>query len=240
MSRRNSNRPASLLIRVSITTVTVLFLSFVYLGLAFGAAYILSHRDWRLALLFSSKFSWLEIRSLLRLDESMIIIYGARLAFLERVVYWLTGWHVFNDYPFLGVGLGNVGFFFVQKVPPAGWNSYEIRNVINVITSVPNIKGFWIRLLSETGILGFFVFLGWYVVIGKSARLLQRNKDNIAKIIALAGLLSLIAFIGEGFSIDSFAMPYLWVIAGLISVNSMIYRREISQNLTTPPTNPNK
>jgi len=228
VSQRHSNQPTSLVIRVSITAVTVLILTIVYIGLAFIAAYLMSQRDWRLALLFSSKFSWLEVRNLLKLDESMIIIYGARLAFLERVVYWLTGWHVFNDYPFLGVGLGNVGYFFVQKVPAEGWLSYEIRNVINVITNVPNIKGFWMRLLAETGILGFYVFLGWYYVLGKSARLLQHSKDNIAKIIALAGLLSLIAFIGEGFSIDSFAMPYLWVIAGLISVNSMIYRREIA------------
>jgi hypothetical protein len=234
LKRRNSNQPTSLLIRLSIIIVTVLILTLVYVGLAFGAAYLMSQRDWRLALLFSSKFSWLEINNLLRLDESTIIIYGARLAFLERVVYLLNGWHVFNDYPFLGVGLGNVGFFFVQKVPSVGWMSYEIRNVINMITNVPNIKGFWMRLLAETGILGFYVFISWYYVIGKSARLLQHSTDSTAKIIALAGLLSLVAFIGEGFSIDSFAMPYLWVIAGFVSVNSMVYRREVTQKPASP------
>ncbi|MDX1436033.1 MAG: O-antigen ligase family protein, partial [Anaerolineales bacterium] len=29
-----------------------------------------------------------------------------QLAFAERVVYWATGWEVFNEYPLLGVGLG--------------------------------------------------------------------------------------------------------------------------------------
>jgi hypothetical protein len=37
-----------------------------------------------------------------------------------------------------------------------------------------------------------------------------------------------LAFIGEGFSIDSFAMPYFWVIAGLIAGIAMIFRRELT------------
>ena len=46
------------------------------------------------------------------------------------------------------------------------------------------------------------------------------------KTITFAGQLALLAFIGEGFSIDSFAMPYLWVIAGLIAAIALISRRE--------------
>ena len=233
VNRHQQNQPERLLIRVSITIAVAIILTLVYFGLAFGAAYLMSQRDWRLALLFNNRISWLEIRSLLNLDESTIIIYGARLAFLERIIYWLTGWHVFNDYPFLGVGLGNVGFFFAQKVPSVGWSSYEIRDVLNVMTSVPNIKGFWVRLLAETGILGFYVFTGWYYLLGKSAQLLQHSRDSIAKIIALAGLLSMVAFISEGFSIDSFAMPYLWVVTGLISATAMNYRREITSKQVT-------
>jgi hypothetical protein len=45
---------------------------------------------------------------------------------------------------------------------------------------------------------------------------------------ALAGQLSLIAFIGEGFSIDSFAMPYLWVTIGLVAAASWSYRKAIT------------
>ncbi len=204
--------------------ISVLLL-LIYLGFVVGAFYLMSQRDWRLALLFKNEISWTDIRNLLNLDETTIITYASRLAFLERSVYWLTGWHVFNDYPWLGVGLGNAGFFLAQKMPSIGWSSYEIRNLLDIMISVPNIKGFWIRLLAETGLLGFYIFAGWYYLMGKSALLLRSSKDGIAKIISLAGLLALAAYLSEGFSIDSFAMPYFWIAMGLVTAMSMAYRQ---------------
>jgi len=198
-----------------------------YILIFLGAIYFISQRDSRLELLVNKPPSWQEIKGLLRLDEITIIIVAARLAFLERVIYWLTGWRIFNDFPWLGVGLGNAGFFFTLKVPSVGWSSYEIRNVINVLPGLPNIKSFWVRLLAESGIVGFYVFAGWYYLMGKSSRLLRHSLDPTNKIIALAGLLSLVAFLSEGFSIDSFAMPYLWVITGLLSAASMAYRNNL-------------
>ncbi len=40
----------------------------------------------------------------------------------------------------------------------------------------------------------------------------------------MAFLLFLLAFMLEGFSVDSFAMPYLWVGAGLLSSAAMLAR----------------
>lgn len=228
MKRGQSHLRASLFTKAIITIAAALILTLVYISLVLGVIYIMSQRDWRLALLFENPIPWSDIRSLLNLDESTIIIYGARMAFLERIVYWLTGWHVFNDYPFLGVGLGNVGFYFAQKVPSVGWSSYEIRDVLNIMTTIPNIKGLWVRLLAETGILGFYIFAGWYYLMGKLVRLLQHNNSSIGKLIAWAAAFSLVAFLSEGFSIDSFAMPYLWVVMGLVSAMGLINRREIT------------
>jgi hypothetical protein len=36
------------------------------------------------------------------------------------------------------------------------------------------------------------------------------------------------AFIAEGFSIDSFALPYLWTSLGIITAASAVARREAS------------
>ena len=49
------------------------------------------------------------------------------------------------------------------------------------------------------------------------------------KTLAMAGQLSLLAFIGEGFSIDSFAMPYLWIMAGVIAALGFLYRDQINE-----------
>jgi len=197
-----------------------------YLLVMAGAIVFISQHDSRLMLLLDHPPSWDEIKGLVSLDEITIIIIGARLAFLERVIYWLNGWRTFAQHPLLGVGLGNSGFFFLQNIPSVGWMSYEIRDVLTVLPTLPNIKSLWVRLLSETGIVGFYVFLGWLFLMFKSARLVRHSQDSTFQVIALAGLLGLIAFIGEGFSIDSFAMPYFWVITGLLSGAAMAYRKD--------------
>jgi O-antigen ligase len=96
------------------------------------------------------------------------------------------------------------------------------------LSYLPNIKSLWVRLLAETGLVGFSTFLGWLYVLWRSTRLMMRSKRLEFRAIALAGQLSLIAFIVEGFSIDSFAMPYLWVMAGIVSAAGMVYRRSVT------------
>jgi len=48
----------------------------------------------------------------------------------------------------------------------------------------------------------------------------------------LAGKLFIFAYLVEGFSMDSFAMPYLWVMTGLIASGSKIYRQGVIQKET--------
>jgi hypothetical protein len=36
-----------------------------------------------------------------------------------------------------------------------------------------------------------------------------------------------VALLGEGFSVDSFAMPYLWAMAGLIAATGYLYRQGV-------------
>ena len=167
-----------------------------------------------------------ELVGLLTLDQNTLLQLSQRFIFLERMVYWLNGWNVFNQYPWLGVGLGNAGFFFPKLAPAMGWATFEIRNVLFYLTQLPNVKSFWFRLLAETGIIGFSVFITWIYVLFQSTRFSLHSQNSTVKTLAFAGQLSLLAFIGEGFSIDSFAMPYLWVMAGLIASIALISRRE--------------
>ena len=98
-----------------------------------------------------------EIVGLLTLDQNTILTLSQRFIFLERTVYWLNGWNVFNQYPWLGVGLGNAGFFFPKLAPAIGWATFEIRNVLFYLNQLPNVKSFWFRLLAETGLVGFSI-----------------------------------------------------------------------------------
>jgi len=191
-----------------------------------GVFFFAVQRDWRLNILVNDPPTIKEIVGVLTLDQNTILTLSHRFIFLERTVYWFSGWNVFNQYPWLGVGLGNAGFFFPKLAPAIGWATFEIRNVLFYLTQLPNVKSFWFRLLAETGLVGFSIFITWLYVLFHSSKLSQRNSSRTIKTFALAGQLALLAFIGEGLSIDSFAMPYLWVIAGLIAAIAMIHRQE--------------
>jgi hypothetical protein len=196
------------LIRLLVGVGSALILLLIYAGLILFVLYLSSQRDWRVALLFSRPPNFDEIIGLLRLDERAFLWMGYRFAFLERTVYWVTGWRIFNQFPLFGVGLGNAGFFFPLEVPSLGWASVEIRDLLFRLPYLPNIKSLWVRLLAETGLVGFSTFIGWLFVLWRSTRLMLRSQQLEFRALALAGQLSLIALIVEGFSIDSFAMPY--------------------------------
>ena len=161
------------------------------------------------------------------LTETRLIIMSRNLAFFERMVYWFAGWNIFNDYPF-GVGLGNAGFYFFDRMHGLGLGSVEIRNLAYRAGYIPNTKNLWTRLLSETGFVGLAVFLVWLYIIWRSAGLIRKSSSPVMKILGLAGQLFLLAYLVEGFSMDSFAMPYQWVMVGLISAGGLLARRELS------------
>ena len=147
------------------------------------------------------------------------------LEFAERVLYWAAGWNIFNAHPLLGVGLGNAGFYFPQKMPAFGWSLTEVNQLFNYQAIIPNIKSMWVRILAETGLVGISVFAAWYYMLWQSGRLARQAKDQILRVTGLAGQFVLIAFLVEGFSIDSFALPYFWFAVGLLSAAAALTRR---------------
>jgi len=186
--------------------------------------------DWRMELIKNAPPTQAEINKLLQLDRPTFLEISRRFAFLERMVYWYDGWDIFNSHPWLGVGLGNAGFYFSENLTGAGWATTEVRDVVYRLGGMPNLKSFWVRLLAETGLLGFALFAAWYVLLWISARATQKSQDILLRTVGLAGELALIAFIVEGFSVDSLAMPYLWVMTGLICAAGMAYRGEIKRD----------
>lgn len=204
------------------------------LGLIIGATaafvQIASERDYRYELLIYQ----LQAGGLFDFDfsERSIILLARSLAFYERTIFWFGGWHIFGDYP-LGVGLGNAGFYFVERMNSLGYGSYEIRNLLYQANHIINTKALWVRLLAETGIVGFMAYLTWLYVLWRSAEFIQKSQDPLMKIVGLAGRLFILAYLVEGFSVDSFAITYQWIVASLITAGGLIVRREFSTKITS-------
>lgn len=198
-------------VRILLPATLVLAFLGLYVAGAFGLVYAASRLDTRLARLF---------------DPSMISTnpfeYANRLQFAERVVYWGSGWEIMNDYPLFGVGLGNAGYFFPEKMPAYGWSLTEVNTSMYRSAAIPNTKSLWTRLLAETGIVGFVFWIVWLYLLWQAARFLRRGGTPLLRTIGLAGALVLVALLAEGFSVDSFALPYFWFSFGLVSAGSAL------------------
>lgn len=150
------------------------------------------------------------------------------LEFAERTIYWSAGIRTFSHYWPFGVGIGNFGFYFPQLMPRFGWWLTEMTDLLNRYDIHPNVKNLWVRLLAETGLVGFAVFITWYVILSFSALLCWRDQRALIQTIGLTGLFMLTAFLVEGWNLDSFAMPYFWVIAGLLAATRSFSNTEKS------------
>jgi O-antigen ligase len=147
--------------------------------------------------------------------------YFDYLGFGARFIYNETALRIFNAYPIFGVGLGNYAFFFEEMLPdqPLAIMPEVLRLVTpgagdtGLITS----KNLYFRLLAETGLLGMATFLAFVVAILGCAIYLWLSKNKERNYFGVAGMLGLLAFGLSAFSYDSFALPNMWVLFGLIT-----------------------
>jgi len=159
-------------------------------------------------------------------SDSPLLSYFNELSFGERAVYWLAGWNIFTEHPLLGVGLGNAGYYFPKAITPYGWNLIEVRQLAYRSSNLMNVKSLWVRLLAETGIVGSSFFFGWLYSLVVKFTQKASSKTKIVSVYATAGIFILCALIAEGFSIDSFAMPYLWIGVGLASADFSVREKK--------------
>ena len=190
--------------------VTILFyvgLLLLTIAMLVGTGFYLSKADPRMRQFFDLE----------TLREKSFLEYAEQLAFSARIVYWQAGWDIFGERPILGVGLGNAGYYFYDKLNPYAWELIEVRNYIYHFPSPPNIKSLWMRLLAETGIIGFLLWISWLFLIVLTAIALRKQAESTSRLLGLAGILATLALALDGFSLDTFALPYYWVTFGLVT-----------------------
>ena len=147
------------------------------------------------------------------------IYLGPRVAYLQAS---LAG---YLQNPLFGVGPGASGFWIYQNIPD--WSlagNPEIARQLSPSTNIfPNPKNLPIKLLAETGILGFCLYLVFMLSIIKTAYAMATQNQNDRsprsenqRWIGIAGLAGLISILILGFSQDSFAMPELWLMPGIL------------------------
>lgn len=208
----NSNKLGSKKVNI-LAVVTWIGFILGFLVILVLAGFIMTKLEPRMAGLFDFE----------RLLDFGFLGWASKLGFAERIIFWLAAYNVFQMFPVFGAGFGLPGYYFTQTAPNFGTRLPEINKVVLTESFIPNAKNLWMRLLAETGIVGFSIFVSWVFLHWRNANQLEKKANSpLLKSMGLVGKLVVLAFIIEGFSLDSFALPYYWVAMGLVAASSLI------------------
>ena len=139
-----------------------------------------------------------------------------KLSLAARFVYWEAGIKIFADHPLIGVGLGHAGFYLPEALSAFALQLVEVRDLLFRSDILLNTKSLWVRLLAETGIIGFAFFIGWLIRCWGTCWHMIRSALPVQNTLGWMGCFTLVALLMEGFSLDTFALPYFWISLGMV------------------------
>ncbi len=124
----------------------------------------------------------------------------------------------FNANPLTGVGLGASGFWIYQNIPnELLMGEPEIAQALAPNSGLfPNPKNLYIRLLAETGLAGLALFIAFWLGILADGLAAARRSSQFMRFLGAAAVFTLVALSFYTISVDSFAMPELWVNLGIL------------------------
>lgn len=167
-------------------------------------------------------------------EETSLAGYFTSLGFDARIAYGQAAYNTYKEHPILGVGLGNYAFYLEEMLPfrPLAY----IPEVLRVITPeygrdrLVTSKNFYLRLLAETGIVGLITFLAFIVALFGTAMWLWLSPKSEEIFWGAVSLLGLTAFLMSAFTFDSFVIPNIWVVFGLITAAFKVFRYSTAAN----------
>ncbi|MCQ3936390.1 MAG: hypothetical protein DPW18_05010 [Chloroflexi bacterium] len=136
-----------------------------------------------------------------------------------RGAYSVGALGAFEEYPLTGVGLGGSGFYIYQNLPDWSLTTVpEIAKQLNPASRLyPNPKNLYVRLLAETGLIGFVLYLAvQFNLLGETLSLLNRREDW-ARFAAIAGVFAWLAVALYNFTQDSLTTPNIWIVPGILA-----------------------
>lgn len=136
-----------------------------------------------------------------------------------RAAYTFGALGAYEESPITGVGLGASGFYIYEHLPD--WALTTVPEIARQLSPdnrlYPNPKNLYVRLLAETGLLGFFVFIAFlFSVLGDGLSALG-SKKSFGRYLGIAGVYSWFAIALYNLTQDSFATPNLWINFGILA-----------------------
>jgi O-antigen ligase len=171
---------------------------------------------------FAGTFLFLEQKNFFRriweTDAETLSEYIVDINAGARGAYSAGALAAFEEYPITGVGLGASGFYIYQNLPDWALTAVpEIAKQLSPENSLyPNPKNLHVRLLAETGLIGFFLFVAFqFHILGDMLNLYRRN-ETWARFAAVAGVFAWLAVVFYNFTQDSLTTPNIWLVPGIL------------------------
>lgn len=147
-----------------------------------------------------------------------VIEYVRAIAAAPRLAYIFAGIDIFNLHPWLGVGLGGSNFYIFDHLPNWAFsNPYEIAIQFSPQSNlIPNVRSLMIRLLAETGFIGFWMYLAFLLSILGSIRKMFLSGRKLLVFASIAGLAAWCAVVLRQFTLSSLTAPVIWTSLGMV------------------------
>jgi O-antigen ligase len=165
-------------------------------------------------------------RRLWEIDATSLSEYIVDINAGARGAYSAAAFAAYQEHPWAGVGPGASGFYMYQNLPD--WSLTTVPEIARQLTPesrlFPNPKNLYIRLLAETGLIGFFLFLAFQFYILGDVLSLYLLKHPWHRFAAVAGVFAWLAITFYNFTQDSLTTPNIWLVSGImvgLSANSL-------------------
>lgn len=135
-----------------------------------------------------------------------------------RAAYTYGALGAYQESPITGVGLGASGFYIYDHLPD--WAMTTVPEIARQLSPenrlYPNPKNMYVRLLAETGLAGFILFIAFLFSVLGDSLLALHSRTTFGRYLGIAGLFSWIAIALYNATQDSFATPNLWINFGIL------------------------
>jgi len=144
--------------------------------------------------------------------------YLVNISVGARGAYSSGAYGAYEEHPLTGVGLGASGFYIYQHLPD--WSQTTLPEIARQLSPeshlYPNPKNLYVRLLAETGLIGFILFLAFeFHVLGDTLAFL-RSGEQWFRFAAIVGVFAWLGVAFYNFTQDSLTIPNIWLVSGVI------------------------
>ena len=163
-------------------------------------------------------------------SDTSIASYIEYLGFGARAAYLETSLKIYEEYPFFGVGVGNFAFYFAEYYPDRPLApTPEVLRILTPETGTNRLitpKNLYGRVLAETGIAGMATLLVFLLALFGCACYTWSSPSSAGRYWGIASMMGLVVVVVSANTFDSFAIPNMWVVFGLVTAAASISDKE--------------